>query len=61
MSANQHHRFAAETGNEREARLQEESHSCLCTALKFHAEIAGLEMQKCTTCSEGLSYLPTGV
>ena len=68
MSANQHHRLAAETGSEREARLQrnregqrgQQSQLPLFEQLfvqakmrKFHAEIAALEMQKCTTYSEG--------
>ena len=67
MSANQHHRLAAETGSEREARLQRnregqrgqqsqlplfEQPSVQAKMRKFHAEIAALEMQKCTTCSE---------
>ena len=67
MSANQHHRMAAETGSEREARLQGnregqrgqqsqlplfEQPSVQAKMRKFHAEIAALEMQKCTTCSE---------
>ena len=67
MSANQHHRMAAETGSEREARLQcnregqrgqqsqlplFEQPSVQAKMRKFHAEIAALEMQKCTTCSE---------
>ena len=67
MSANQHHRLAAETGSEREARLQRnregqrgqqsqlplfEQPSVQAKMRKFHAEIAALEMQKYTTCSE---------
>ena len=67
MSANQHHRMAAETGSEREARLQRnregqrgqqsqlplfEQPSVQAKMRKFYAEIAALEMQKCTTCSE---------
>ena len=72
MSANQHHRLAAETGREREARLQRnregqrgqqsqlplfEQPSVQAKMQKFHAEIAALEMQKCTTCSEGFPGL----
>ena len=72
MSANQHHRLAAETGSEREARLQHnregqrgqqsqlplfEQPSVQAKMRKFHAEIAALEMQKCTTCSEGFTGL----
>ena len=72
MSANQHHRMAAETGSEREARLQcnregqrgqqsqlplFEQPSVQAKMWKFHAEIAALEMQKCTTCSERFSGL----
>ena len=60
-------RLAAETGSEREARLQRnregqrgqqsqlplfEQPSVQAKMRKFHAEIAALEMQKCTTCSE---------
>ena len=59
--------MAAETGSEREARLQRNSEgqrgqqsqlplfeqpSVQAKMRKFHAEIAALEMQKCTTCSE---------
>ena len=58
MSANQHHRLAAETGSEREARLQRnregqrgqqpqlplfEQPSVQAKMRKFHAEIAALE------------------
>lgn len=72
MSANQHHRLAVETGSEREARLQRnregqrgqqpqlplfEQPSVLAKMRKFHAEIAALEMQKCTTCLEGFPGL----
>ena len=67
MSANQRHRLAAETGSEREARLQRnreeqrgqqsqlplfEQPSVQAKMRNCHAEIAALEMQKCTTCSE---------
>ena len=72
MSANQHHRSAAEAGSEREARLQRNREgqrgqqsqlplfkqpSVQAKMRKFHAEIAALEMQKCTTCSEGFPGL----
>ena len=72
MSANQHHRLAAETGSEREARLQRnregqrgqrsqlplfEQPSVQAKMRNFHAEIAALEMQKCTTCSEAFPGL----
>ena len=72
MSANQHHRLAAETGSEREARLQRnregqrgeqsqlplfEQPSVQAKMRNFHAEIAVLEMQKCTTCSEAFPDL----
>ena len=64
MSANQHHRLV---GSEREARLQRnregqsgqqsqlplfEQPSVQAKMQNFHAEIAALEMQKCTTCLE---------
>ena len=64
MSANQRHRLAAETGGEREARLQRnregqrgqqsqlslfEQPSVQAKMRNFHAEIAALEMQKCTS------------
>ena len=67
MSANQRHRLATETEEEREARLQHnregqrgqqsqlplfEQPSVQAKMRNFHAEIAALEMQKCTTCSE---------
>ena len=67
MSANQRHRLATETEEEREARLQcnregqrgqqsqlplFEQPSVQAKMRNFHAEIAALEMQKCTTCSE---------
>ena len=72
-AANQHHRLAAETGSEREARLQRnregqrgqqsqlplfEQPSVQAKMRKFHAEIAALEMQKCTTCSERFPAAP---
>ena len=72
MSANQHHRLAAETGSEREVRLHRNSEgqrgqqsqlplfeqpSVQAKMRKFHAEIAALELQKCTTCSEGFPGL----
>ena len=64
MSANQHHRLAPETGSEREARLQcnrkrqrgqhsqlplFEQPSVQAKMRNFHAKIAALEMQKCTS------------
>lgn len=68
MSANQCHRLATESEEERAARLQRnrkrqrgqqpqlplfEQPSVQAKMRKFHAEIAVLEMQKCTTCLEG--------
>ena len=72
MSANQCHRLAAETEEEREARLmrdregrrQQPSHLPLfeqpmvrAKMQKFHAQIAALMVQKCTTCSEAFPGL----
>ena len=72
MSANQRHRLATETEEEREARLQRNSEgqrgqqsqlplfeqpSVQAKMRNFHAEIAALEMQKCTTCSEAFPGL----
>ena len=72
MSANQRHRLATETEEEREARLQRnregqrgqqsqlplfEQPSVQAKMRNFHAEIAALEMQKCTTCSEAFPGL----
>ena len=72
MSANRRHRLATETEEEREARLQRnregqrgqqsqlplfEQPSVQAKMRNFHAEIAALEMQKCTTCSEAFPGL----